>query len=812
MTVPPTIYPAPIQQTKIKDRLYSHLENLRPLLRAFIESDKPFDFWTPDPVLETDPCTVAHIKSLEIPAVGTRPGILIDRLGRFAEDDKLRARVDGISKRTRRREFLVNSSATGKTRLSPEGLCRHWGFYFTMALDCNALGSADSGPGVHDTISRTTGFKNALPPRDSIQFYTTLRRNIQVVDESFAPVLLGRLLAFILYSEIIQSLGIVEEHKRRWLLFQLRPRLKGDLSPDILGEFIIYTYMLANDEVEDLIAVMFSKLRKIYGPAFHLFFVIDEAQCVSRKHTEAFQHEGKPYPILREIIRALAARSPPQELAFVIVGTDIPKDGFENAPFAASIRWCSDTGAFDDEADHRVYVSRFLTPSYAASPAGEMFLQRMWTWCRGRHRLTDAVIKALLMDGFRAPHKLLNDYVQTTTTFRPTDYVDDEPFRYPIHVDVSELKSYFFSGSPLLKSTIHQALFHYLAVDQPPSPFSQDLTPLVSAGFGRFTDKEMSQVVMDEPIFLIRAALWLCEPPPREHNTYSRGVLTPQRHSCFDVLTYRQTSLDSRSFSAFLPFYLARAFDNGSKLSKVFAFSDTPIPKWANQTAELVVFTGETFTTFSESSASTSLASSASALNEVESWLDGSEGAWTPFCLSHTPDPDLLFVLRLADGKFVRVILRSVVTDAALEKVALENITSLLEPDALLREEGNNAESSDHTKVVAKVLDTTKLEGPSHILRVIASFPGKTDLKTLPPHSTTSPVATLNSALFQKITAKIPAADLLERIVTAVTVGRRTPEPLDLLEAPPRKKARMEREVPQSSRTLRPRKGKQRAA
>ncbi|KAJ6449439.1 hypothetical protein C8R47DRAFT_358570 [Mycena vitilis] len=443
-----------------------------------------------------------------------------------------------------------------------------------------------------------------------------------------------------------------------------------------------------------------------------------------------------------------------------------------------------------------------------------MFLQRMWTWCRGRHRLTDAVIKALLIDGFRTPHKLLNDYVQTTTTFRPTDYTDDEPFRYPIDVDVSELKSYFFSGSPLLKSTIQHVLLHYLAADQPPSPFSQDLTCLVAAGFGRFTDKELSQVVMDEPIFLIRAARWLCEPPPREHNTYLRGVLTPQLHSCFDVLTYRRPSLTSRSLAAFLSFYLARAFDNGSTLSKVLAFAHIPIPEWADQTAELVVSPGEagSFTTFSESSASTPLTSSASALSGVASWLDGSEGARTPFCLSHAADPDLLFVLRLADGKLVRVILRCVVTDAALEKVPLEQMICQLEPDALFREEGDDAESSDRAQVAAKALATAEPDGPSHVLRVIASFPGKTRLKTLPPFPATSPVASLHSGLFHRITADIPAADLLERLVTVVTTGKRKREPPDLPEVSHKKPRRAAPRISGSSstRTSPRRKGKRR--
>ncbi|KAJ6472330.1 hypothetical protein C8R47DRAFT_942983, partial [Mycena vitilis] len=154
-----------------------------------------------------DPCTVAHIKSLKIPAVGSRPGILIDSVGRFTENDTLRARIDNIFDKNAQ-TFLVNSSGTGKTRLSLEGLCRHWGFYFTMALDGNALGAGDSGPGVQDRIRFETDFEMKLPPYDSLEFSSKRRRNIEIVDYRFAQVLLGRLLAFVLYSVISRVSGI----------------------------------------------------------------------------------------------------------------------------------------------------------------------------------------------------------------------------------------------------------------------------------------------------------------------------------------------------------------------------------------------------------------------------------------------------------------------------------------------------------------------------------------------------------------------------------------------------------------------------
>ncbi|KAJ7479815.1 hypothetical protein FB451DRAFT_1031848, partial [Mycena latifolia] len=48
--------------------------------------------------------------------------------------------------------FLMNTSGTGKTRLSFEGLCRHWGFYFIMAQDANNLGAMNIRPGLYETL------------------------------------------------------------------------------------------------------------------------------------------------------------------------------------------------------------------------------------------------------------------------------------------------------------------------------------------------------------------------------------------------------------------------------------------------------------------------------------------------------------------------------------------------------------------------------------------------------------------------------------------------------------------------------------
>ncbi|KAJ7075258.1 hypothetical protein B0H15DRAFT_956663 [Mycena belliarum] len=674
----------------------------------------------------------------------------------FHNEPKLKDRVDGIFRRDAT-TFLVNTSGSGKTRLSFEGLCENWGFYFIMEGDSNHLGASDLGREFYKELDAVgaQGFAFHLPSQDSPTFAAdALKRNIDIIDRIYSVVLLGRLLIFQMFSEIIDSRGITEAHKRRWLLLQLIPRLPEFPSYDIFATLQIYTCDLDTDEVQDMIAVMFSRLRKIYGPQFHLFYVIDEAQLASRAHTDAFRHDGKPYPLLREIIQSWSVKGWPHEVSFVICGTDIPKDGFESAPF--TMRWCSDTGGFDNEGDHAQYVSRFLTPTYASSPAGKMFVKRVWTWCRGRYRSTDALLSALLQDAFGTPHRLLNDYVEKTTTHRPGDYHEDEPSRYRIDINLSELSPEFFDHSTVLRSNVQDVLLHYLATGRHPSPFSESMTPLVSAAFGRFIDTELSQVVMDEPLFLVRAARWLCEP-------LESGLGPPQ--SCFAVLQNHQADLTSRSLACFMAFFLARVLEHGQQLSTVFSF---PVDKqgWADETAELMALDGK------DSSAVDPYAftiASPSTLSGVESWLDDAKG--DVFCLRDAADPELIFNLKLEKDRFLRVILHSIVAEKDVQGDELKNVMSRLASENLFYDEEGEADDV-RSRVAAKLFDTAPPDGPFEVLRTIASFPAKSSVKTFhAPHLL--PAANLNTRFFRRATQAIPVSDLREMLITAVTTGKR---------------------------------------
>ncbi|KAJ7641276.1 hypothetical protein FB45DRAFT_862509 [Roridomyces roridus] len=131
-----------VRHNRERNRLYNYLDEIRPHMEQYALGENPIDYWTPESSLDADPSVVAHIRNLRVPSVDDDPRLLIHRLGSFGEKEDLKERVGRIFHK-HAYTFLVNTSGSGKTRLSLEGLCRDWGFYFSMTLDGNKLGPDD---------------------------------------------------------------------------------------------------------------------------------------------------------------------------------------------------------------------------------------------------------------------------------------------------------------------------------------------------------------------------------------------------------------------------------------------------------------------------------------------------------------------------------------------------------------------------------------------------------------------------------------------------------------------------------------------
>ncbi|KAJ7641251.1 hypothetical protein FB45DRAFT_708628, partial [Roridomyces roridus] len=119
--------------------------------------------------------------------------------------------------------------------LSFEGLCHRWGFYFPMTGDRNKLGPDDINSDLYLLLGHDKSFKSRFPKPDSPDFQSQLARNRKIVDEKFGIVLLVRLLVFEMFTRISQSTpgGLQEEHKRKWLLLQLRPKFPDHATANL---------------------------------------------------------------------------------------------------------------------------------------------------------------------------------------------------------------------------------------------------------------------------------------------------------------------------------------------------------------------------------------------------------------------------------------------------------------------------------------------------------------------------------------------------------------------------------------------------
>ncbi|KAJ7135329.1 hypothetical protein C8R46DRAFT_1014760 [Mycena filopes] len=585
----------------------------------------------------------AHIASLGLPDVDSVPNVLLRELGMFSTDVALARRINNIFTKGHH-TFLVNTSGSGKTRITFEGLCQNWGFYLVGVVDSNSIGAGDLKQllSIHIGRQNTAFHKSALPPNSS----TDVADNIQITRQCLRRLLLSRLLVFSMFADHIHAIGVTEEHKKIWLLVQALPRTFGQRN-DIFNTLLLQLGDTDDSYIRDYIAHLLGKLRELFGGAFHLFFVVDEAQAIFRYHEKAFREEdGGYYPILREILDGLDGEFRPHEISFVTAGTQIPKAGFEHSYNVDRHRWSSDTGAFDDENVHRAYVARFLPPSYLETKAGEAFVGLVWAWCRGRYRFTDSLLATLARDGFRSPHTLLNAYIDAGTDY-PT--------------------------------ALRNVLLHYSVTGRVPPPFSMDHIQLVDLGFGRFLDRQMSQLVVDEPIMLIAAAHWF----------YNEPYTEPPRQSLLDILRlYPPTS--THEFLASLVIYLTHAFSKGHPISKIFSFPSSAVPAWAKQKAQVVELyrveeTHQVHHVAADPSSGV-LATISKTSDELMSWLT-SDSNPPPFCIPGMDSTNLLCVLRLADGTFIRIVLRASATDTILRDSALKEVLRNLDDDNLFRPE-----------------------------------------------------------------------------------------------------------------------------
>ncbi|KAJ7217646.1 hypothetical protein B0H12DRAFT_330639 [Mycena haematopus] len=690
-------------------------------------------------------------------------------------DPLLAARVENVFVRGTK-TVLVNTSGAGKTRLTFEGLCHNWGFYFTiLSLGAADLGSRDMRDVIEDLSHSRSGFVKEFLPA-SADAAEKRKHNHSLAEEALCRALLGRLLVFRMFLDIAnEGGGIKPDHKMKWLIFQLMPRLPtyGDVFQLLLDRLSDYDPRPGGD-----IPAALDGIHAHLGPdKSHLFFVLDEAQVAAHKFPDGFHPVPGTLPLLRKILDTWDTHVPRESFSCVVAGTDIPTRIFESdAGYAGQVRWTSDTGAFDDRVRHGRYLRRFLPPSLLDTRLGEEFLRRAWAWTRGRHRYTASLVMILLESNFREPHLMLDLYIAAATKFRPTDGTRwTEPERRGMHL-MRTMHTHPFSwlyGFDVeeTRSTLQSIIFHYLVADRALPLLGADMIQAVSLGFGRFVDGDMKEIACDEPIALAGVAAWMTRAPPAEERIRERTGLGTIS------LPSNDPPPTAKAFAACLAFYFSRAFDSKRKLSDIFKFP-APVPAWAKKPATLVeLHTEAAKVRYSvipgDDTIVAPLATSATSLEEVLSWMEHAHR--TPFCIPQAEGStfDLLFVLKLANGTYIWVIMR-------VDPTASDggDLFRSLDEMSLLCDAENNVDSALRTRAV-ELLNTSPIQTSTStstaptVLRAVAAFNDQIILERRAGDGS-PPQASLSMDTFHELTATMPLSGFAQTVVANLL--KRKPE------------------------------------
>ncbi|KAG6883288.1 hypothetical protein C0993_006981, partial [Termitomyces sp. T159_Od127] len=187
----------------------------------------------------------------------------------------------------------------------------------------------------------------------------------------------------------------------------------------------------------------------------------------------------------------------------------------------------------------------------------------------------------LLMDGVVHPHDVLNEYVKRLTGFAMFDVETKDHIANEGKCDINAFFSSIGStvrgekcnklrikgncssvfdgyptGRPPVKSTTHEVIMHYIITGHHPPCFGIGRVDLVSSGVGQFTDKDMSEISLDQPGPLIAAAIWLSDRSPYEEKPRS---LTSFTQFC----TYTQghwANGDTYAPASYIALYFAHLF------------------------------------------------------------------------------------------------------------------------------------------------------------------------------------------------------------------------------------------------------------
>ncbi|KAG8806438.1 hypothetical protein FRC17_004991 [Serendipita sp. 399] len=694
------------------------------------------------------------IDTLNIPKVSdyAPPSLLLHTLGE-SSDSSLLDRIHQLFRDGNR--YLVNTSGSGKTRLLLEGLCHHWGFYFTVNNQPDEVGSRD--------ISRMLQtMRGLLPVAGSRNRFETVENNREILSRHFLPVLYIRVLALRLFLKHVSQMegGIQEEHKRRWLLLQLAsPYFTGYDLLSVVSVFFQGAF------AGDLNAAITEELAQIQtmlgGPRFRLFTVIDEAQGIANTYMDFFRSEvkpDKPRPILSEILTLWLIPS----MNYIISGTGLSQKLLEDTLSSRVGKivvqeTVHDLGAFDRGVPHVEYLKRYFPPRILESLKWEPFLSRLLYWLCGRYRFTASYIELLIQDNFDAPDGLLDQYAYALTGLRLSNSADFED-DYMDDGERSGLNLYGFDLSKLAKdeALIRQLagfLFDYIFSGQSRNLMGLDNESLVEQGIARFKDEK--NITTDEPLALLEAAKFLSTQPEwnlfyfitetlgRSYNKAARGIAVEHAGA----------------------YLLCLAFTQPRQLSEVFEFATDHPLKY--EVAQLVALqrNAARFDYFPADLSSGSIPNYIfGCMNRTEletlDWLKDPKR--TLFCFpAHTVGPDLIMILRLGDGTVIRVLVQFKYKERDIAHDGTTTTLQTTDPEYFVSwktqagstKPKKKVEKAEPQRALHDLGTPSPLAGDYGIVRILAAFRSMPETLTVADivQGANDAVATINFGILAKI-------------------------------------------------------------
>ena len=284
---------------------------------------------------------------------------------------------------------LFSVSGSGKTRLSLDGLCSHWGFYISCRTETGtASGSND--------FTIATQMLESMSSRRTEP--TDLSNNGTAAHRAFAMLLCARLFILKQLVEHFPAETNVTDARRRWVLAQvLPPSLKR--SDDL---FVTVLWALRNADTDvmlciadDLLDNIMTKRTNLFpeGGWTPLFVVIDEAQ-VAAKDLKFFPSTSgdELRPILREVVSFFQS----SRLRFnkiILSGTGLSMGMVKDATISLSARSAptrvqgvfSNVGCFTrEDPSQEAYIRRYLSLS-DNDISDKRLLERMKFWFSGRY-------------------------------------------------------------------------------------------------------------------------------------------------------------------------------------------------------------------------------------------------------------------------------------------------------------------------------------------------------------------------------------------------------------------------------------------